>query len=299
MEVLQQHADRRGLMAQRNRPRPSKNERTAEAREKARLLQEAHEHRERRTRFLVRWGVVAAVLAILVIIALIVVGNIRGQIPDDGPAPAAGNEFGGVVLSSTTSLVPASVASVDVEALPSSVDTAGPPPGIAASEADEPVQIVAYVDVNCVHCANFEAQHSSQIASWLDAGDVTIEYRNVAFLDRNSQTDYSSRGAAALACVADSSPEAYWDFSLALFGNFENGELSDASLADMASSAGAADISACLSEGTFRPFVKYATEAASIYNVGGTPTVYVDGAVVPEPVEGFAAAVEEALAAKA
>lgn len=280
-------------------PRPSKAQRKSEAREQARLVMEERQQREKRASFLIKWGVVAAVIAILVIIGLIVAGNIRNQVPDAGPAPAHGNEFGGITLTSTTELAPATVDTVDVAALPEEAPSpADPPPGVAASGADEPVQVVAYVDVNCVHCANFERTHAEQIRTWLDEGAITLEHRNVAYLDPNSQTEYSSRGAAALACVADSSPSAYWDFSEAVFGNFENGELSNAELAEMAATAGAGDIATCLEEDTYRPWVKYGTQAAETYGVGGTPTVFVDGQEVPDAVSDFATVTEEKIAAK-
>lgn len=280
-------------------PRPGKAQRKSETHEQARLVTEERERRENRASFLIKWGVVAAVIAILVIVGLIVAGNLRDQVPDSGPAPAHGNEFGGITLTSTTELAPTSVSSVDVASLPEDAPSAAdPPPGVAASGAEEPVQVVAYVDVNCVHCANFERTHAEQIQTWLDEGSITFEYRNVAYLDPNSQTDYSSRGAAALACVADSSPRAYWNFSVAVFGNFENGELSDTELAEMAVVAGSEDISTCLSENTFRPWVKFTTQAAEVYGVGGTPTVFVDGEEVPDAVEDFAVVTEEKISAR-
>lgn len=278
---------------------PNKAQGTSEAREQARLLREERERREKRASFLIKWGIVAAVAAILVIIGLIVAGNLRNQVPGAGPAPAHGNEHGGLTLTSSTEMAVTSVEEVDVDTLPE--EEAGPadlPPGVQESGPGEPVQVVAYVDVNCVHCANFERTHAEQVEAWLDAGAITFEYRNVAYLDANSQTQYSSRGAAALACVADSSPEAFWDFSVALFGNFENGELSDGELAHMATAAGSSDISACLAESIFRPWVKFGTEAASRHGVGGTPTVFVDGEEVPDAVSDFASVTQEKIDTK-
>ncbi|GAA2177620.1 hypothetical protein GCM10009784_29040 [Arthrobacter parietis] len=280
-------------------PRPSKAQRKSESREQARRVVEERERREKRASFLIKWGVVAAIVAILVIIGLIVAGNLRSQVPDAGPAPAHGNEYGGITLTSTTELATTSLETVDVASLPDEApNAADPPPGVEASATDQPVQVVAYVDVNCVHCANFEQTHAEQIQTWLDEGAITFEYRNVAYLDPNSQTEYSSRGAAALACVADTSPRAYWDFSAALFGNFENGELSDGELAEMAATAGAGDISACLEEDTFRPWVKFGTQAAETYGVSGTPTVFVDGEEVPDAVSDFATVTQEQIEAK-
>lgn len=279
--------------------KPSKSQRSAQAREQARLLREAQERQEKRKGLLIRWGVVAAVVAILVVVGLIVTNTIRGQVPDAGPAPSGGNEYGGIVLSSSTGMESFATGEVDLATLPSDPRPAGElPPGIAASGDGEPVQVVSYVDVNCVFCAEFESTHAEQIRTWLDAGEITMEHRNVAYLDRNSSTDYSSRGANALACVAEESPEAYFDYSTGLFANYENGELDDAGLASLASTVGAADISTCVSEGTFLPWVNFTTEAAELDGITGTPTIYVDGEAVPEAIDNFAEFTQEKIDAK-
>ncbi|MBG6180905.1 DsbA family protein [Arthrobacter sp. CAN_A1] len=279
--------------------KPTKSQRSAQAREQARLIREAQERQDKRKGLLIRWGVVAAVVAILVVAALIVTNTIRGQVPDAGPAPAGGNEHGGIVLTSSTEVQPFETGTVDRAALPADPRPAGElPPGVAASADGEPVQVVSYVDVNCVFCAEFESTHADQIQAWLDDGEITMEHRNVAYLDRNSSTDYSSRGANALACVAEESPEAYFDFSAGVFANYENGELDNDGLAALASSSGAADISTCLSEGTFRPWVNFTTDAAELDGITGTPTIYVEGEAVPEAIDNFAAFTQAKIDAK-
>ncbi|WP_294569278.1 thioredoxin domain-containing protein [uncultured Arthrobacter sp.] len=283
-------------MAPSNSRKPSKAERTAEARERARLQREAAERTARRNSLLIRWGVVAAAVVIAVVIALVVAGNIRGRVPDAGPAPQHGNDQGGITLVSTSELAETEVGEVDVASLPEEpAPGAVLPPGVEPASDGAPIPVVAYVDVNCVHCSNFENEYADDLRRWLNAGDITLEYRNVAYLDRNSRDDYSSRGASALACVADTAPDSYFDFATALFANFESGELDDGGLVDMAAEVGAGDISTCLSEGTFRPWAKYATEAAQAAGIEGTPTVYVDGEEVPDAVADFGKVVEEKL----
>lgn len=278
--------------------KPTKAERTTEAQERARLVREEQQRKERRNGLLAKGGVVLAALVIAAIIVAVVVGNSRGQIPDVGPAPQAGNAQGGVTLVSATELAPTETGDVDPADLPEEPAAAGETPEGIASSADGPVQVVAYVDINCVHCADFEARYADQIRSWLDDGKITFEYRTVAYLDRNSSTAYSSRGANAAACVADSAPQSYFDFTQGLFANFEQGELDDAGLIDLADRSGAGDISTCVEEGTFRPFVKYATSAAQAASVGGTPTVYVNGEILPNGVSDFQPAVQAEIDAR-
>ena len=241
---------------------------------------------------------VLAALVIVAVIVAVVVGNARGQVADAGPAPQAGNAQGGITLVSGTELAPARTGDVDAADLPEEPAPAGEIPDGIDSSPDGPLQVVAYVDINCVHCADFEARYADQIRSWLDDGEITFEYRTVAYLDRNSSTAYSSRGANAAACVADSAPQSYFDFTQGLFAHFEQGELDDAGLIELADRSGAGDISSCVEEGTFRPFVKYTTEAAQAASVGGTPTVYVDGAMVANGVSDFATTVQAELDAR-
>ena len=267
-------------MSDRN-PKPTKADRQAAAREKARELREAQLKKDRRNKLLTRWGIVVGIVAVLVIIAVVVINSVRGGIPDAGSAPANSNVNGGITLTSTTALEPSEPFEVDVNNLPEATTTnaAGEtvPAGVEAAAPGEPVKIVEYVDVNCVHCSDFASTYGAQIESWLDAGEVTYEYRTVAFLDRGSPTNYSSRGANAAACVADSNPESYWSFMKAIFAQYPNGEIDNAALVDMAEAAGATNVGDCITNDGFRTFVKYADSMAREAGVGGTPTVYING----------------------
>ncbi len=282
-------------MAPASARRPTKAERTRAARETERLAREERERRARRNALLARWGVVLAVLVIVAVVAVVVVNSVRGTVPDAGPAPRGGNEQGGITLVSPTDLEQARADDVDLAVLPDDPVAEGTIPDGVAARDDGPVQVVAYVDVNCVFCADFETRHAGQIRSWLDAGDITFEYRTVAYLDRNSSTDYSSRGANAAACVADTTPEAFLAFNQRLYERHGEGDLDDAGLLALADDAGAGDIDSCVENGTFRPWVKYTTEAAKAAAVSGTPTVYVDGEPVPNAVSDFDTVVQEHL----
>ncbi|UWX97589.1 DsbA family protein [Arthrobacter zhaoxinii] len=270
-------------MTDRN-PKLTKAERTVAAREQARALREAQQKKERRNRLLVIWGVVVAVVALITIVAVIVFSSMNDKVPNTGQSPANANQYGGFTLTSTSELEPTEKFDFDVETLPAAPEEAAEetpvPPGVAAAEPGQPIQIVEYVDINCVHCADFAAMFDDQISQWLDAGEVTYEYRTVAFLDRNSPTNYSSRGANAAACVAAESPESYWDFMKAIFAQHASGEVNNDGLVDMAESVGADTdgMEDCIEDGTYRPFVKYADQLARVDGINGTPTAYVNGA---------------------
>ena len=87
-------------MSPANEPRMSKAERTAEAREKARQIREAKLKKDKRNKLLIGWGIVAAVVAILAVVALVVSTSLQNNAPvaDQGPTPSNGNVHGGVTL---------------------------------------------------------------------------------------------------------------------------------------------------------------------------------------------------------
>lgn len=272
----------RGFMAHQNSPKPTKAERTAAAREKARQMREAQQKREKRNSLLVKGGVVVAVLVIIGVIAAVVITNQRGQIADAGAAPAHGNANGGITITQN-GLADTDPVNVDVANIPEPASTEGDvivPAGVAAAPKGEPASIVMYVDMGCPVCKSFEGQYGEYLTELTSSGDATVEYRVATFLDRVSTTNYSSRAANAVACVADSSPEVFNDYLTQLFAQqpAEGGAgLDNATLTSIAETAGATDVSSCIDDGEFRPWAKFVNQTFSDYQVGGTPTVYVDG----------------------
>ena len=269
-------------MSPANEVRKSKAERTAEAREKARLIREAQQKKDKRNKMLIGWGIVAAVVAILAVVALVVTTSIRQNTPiaDQGPVPASANVNGGVILLANTEVKKTEPATVDVTTLtkPETVPRPVVAPG-AEAEAGQPVKVIAYIDFICPVCKRFEDTYNDALTSLRNEGKITMEYRPLGFLDRQSSTNYSSRSANAAACVADKAPEKYAEYVDVLFANqpAEGGAgLSDDKLKSLASDIGA-DINSCVDDKTFRPYVKYSTELAANTGISGTPTVFIDG----------------------
>ncbi|UTT70313.1 DsbA family protein [Arthrobacter sp. DNA4] len=270
-------------MSPANEVRKSKAERTAEAREKARLIREAQVKKDKRNKLLIGWGIVAAVVAILVVVALVVTNSLKQNAPvaDQGPVPANANAHGGVTLLANTGVAKTEAATVDAASLGDAPKT--PPAEVVApgagAEAGKPVKVVLYIDFICPVCKNFEAQYNDQLTSLRNDGKITVEYRALGFLDSRSTTNYSSRAANAAACVVNASPEKYSDFVNALFAKQPaegSAGLSDNDLKKMASDMGV-NIDSCVDDKTYRPFVKFTTKEAAAIGVTGTPTVFVDG----------------------
>jgi protein-disulfide isomerase len=271
------------LMSPANEQRLSKAERTAQAREKAREIREAQLKKDKRNKLLIGWGIVAAVVAILAIVALVVTSSIRDSAPvaDQGPTPANGNVHGGVTLLANTEVAKSEPTTVNVADVPSPAASAPAEitaPG-AEAEAGKPVKVVAYIDFICPVCKRFEDTYGETLTKLRNEGKITVEYRALGFLDTRSTTNYSSRAANAAACVVDSSPDKYKAFIDLLFERqpAEGGPgISDNDLKKMGTEVGA-NIDSCIDEKKFRPYVKVATQEAAAIGVSGTPTVLVDG----------------------
>jgi protein-disulfide isomerase len=152
----------------------------------------------------------------------------------------------------------------------------------ATTSAGKPrVVIDMYEDFQCPICRQFEATDAAQLKSWEQAGIVQLVYHPVAFLDRESSTNYSTRALMSAAAVQDSSPSAFQAFHDLLYTNQPaegSAGLPDSQLEDLAAQAGAnrAAVASALSSQQFKAWTVQATDAFS-QKYTGTPTVLIDG----------------------
>jgi protein-disulfide isomerase len=219
----------------------------------AQLRRDRERAEARRTR-LVTGSVVAAVVVIVVAAAVAIAYNQQGG--GETPDGDITSEYGFVYSAET----------IDSD-----------------QQSDEltPVEMVVYEDFICPACGQFEQQVSGYLEEQVSIGAISVEYRPIAFLDRMSTTDYSTRAANAAACVFDSSgAETFHEFHDLLFANQppERGAgLTDDELIALAEEAGADDVDGCITEREFDGWVEEANDSASQNNVVSTPTVYVAG----------------------
>ena len=242
--------------------KPTKAQRQADARSRARALREQRERAERRRRA----GVLtAAALAGAAVITVVVVAVVSGG-EDDVP-----------------------------QAVPPSFSESG---GFTTGDPDAPVAVSIYQDYQCPYCAEFEAANSDFVDERREAGDIAVTYHPLDLLRRLG--DYSVRSASAAVCVAEEAPDQFSAFNDALFANQPQegaGGLSDQQVAAIAAEAGVPDeVEGCITSGRYTDWVTQVTDDRD-ERVQGTPTVLVDDEVVPA--EQFQAAVEQALAGSA
>lgn len=270
--------------------RPTKNERRDAARDKARVLREQQKRKDRRNRFLLQGGIVLGALAIVAVVAVIIVTSIKPA----GPVPTAAQNDG-FTVGADLKLVGAPVTDSTPSATPTdAAETPAPEatPETDATPAAQDVKIAVYQDFLCPYCGQFETTNAEQVGGWLQAGAATYTVHPLATLSNLSLgTQYSLRAANAAACVAEYSPNDFFAFNTALFENQpkENTEgLTDTELKSIAKgvvSGGEKKINACIDEGTYKSWVKDATDKArsgplpgtDVAKVEGTPTILVNG----------------------
>lgn len=256
--------------------RLSKNERREVAREKARAIREAQKKRERRSRIILQGSLALAVLAIVAVVAIVIATQLKP------PAPGPLNMLSdGIKIGK------------DFKAVPTSGLKPGQDPVASASNVPSDVfDIRVYVDYLCPVCGAFEKANAAHIKQLVADGVATLEIHPITILDRLSMgTKYSTRAVNAAACVANYSPDSYFDFSALLFENqpSENSAgLTDDQIIQVAKKANVnreSAIASCITGQEFKNWVSASTSRAlagpvpgtTVDKITGTPTVFVNG----------------------
>lgn len=149
------------------------------------------------------------------------------------------------------------------------------------TSASNPVKVVLYEDFQCPVCQAFEQANGQFLNEKVKSGEIEIEYRILNFLDRASQNEYSSRAGNAAICAFESGGgEAYKKVHDLLYANQPQENTAgpeDNALVDTLKSAGVDDAESCVLKHKFVPWIKKGTDQSRDDNVGGTPTVRIDG----------------------
>ncbi len=239
-------------------PRPTS---TAERAAAALRQQQAAERRR-------RFVIVGAVVAVLVVIGVLL----------------------GVLISSGDDTGKA----VDESGTPANTDGYA----VVVGDADAPLTMKFYEDPQCPVCQQFEAAVGPQVEQAIADGKVKVEYHVVSFLDRASENDYSSRAANALYVVADAAgPEVFAEYHQLLYENQPaegTAGPEDDQLVEWAVEAGAdeADVRPGIEDKVYEQFVTNATDQMSKDGVNGTPGVFIDGEMQPDPGTAVSAVLE-------
>ncbi|WP_300011583.1 thioredoxin domain-containing protein [Pseudonocardia sp.] len=172
------------------------------------------------------------------------------------------------------------------------------PPGATASGVvvgpeTAPTTLDVYLDFQCPACQAYEQQSGSTIEELVDSGAARVVYHPVAYLDRFSGTEYSTRSSAASGCAAEAGvfPQ-YLDL---LFANQppEGGDgLTQDTLIALGEQAGAGpDFATCVAEDRYTAWTAALTDEASRAGITSTPTVLADGVEIARTDDALRAAV--------
>ena len=166
---------------------------------------------------------------------------------------------------------------------------------IAVGDGDQTMD--TYIDFMCPVCNQFEQAYGEAIQGLVTDGTITLNIHPISILDRASQgTEYSTRAANAMYCVAAADGTAAVPFMQAMFANQpEEGStgLTNDQILSIAELSGVTGIDACVNDGEYSGFVTAMTEKTPVAPGAsgiGTPTIAINGEVIanstlPAPAE--------------
>jgi protein-disulfide isomerase len=142
-------------------------------------------------------------------------------------------------------------------------------------QPDAPITIFEFASLTCPHCADFDANTLPKLkADWIDTGKARLIFRDFPL-------DQGAVRAATLARCAP--PEQFYAFIDALFRSQANWAVSgkvETALGKLAKVAGMSDeqFAACMKdEGLQKQVLNARLEAEQQYNIGSTPTFFING----------------------
>lgn len=234
----------------------------AEARERVKAMREEQARQDRRRERTMRFGVAGAVVAAVAIIAVAIASSRGGDGPVAVPEPAGQG---------------------------SGQEVANESQGILVGDEAAPVTIDNWMDFLCPHCKAFEDTNAAAIAQLVEAGEANIVYHPVTY----TGNVYSTRANNAFACAADEGMASeFIDAAFAAQGT----QWSTSQLVDLGEQAGiGGDYESCVRDDTYEDWSREVESAAQDYQVEGTPTVFVNGQLLPSTSwtpDGIAGAVE-------
>lgn len=156
--------------------------------------------------------------------------------------------------------------------------------GVAVTGAEKKngaPDVVVSIDFQCPACQNFESVYGKKLQEMSLSGEINLEYRPVAILDRASTTKYSSRAMSAFGCVVTSKPESSLNYLNLLMDNQPDegtAGLTDDRLAEIAAEAGASDMQGCISDHRYLTWASNSTQQALDEGLDHTPYVKINGA---------------------
>lgn len=217
--------------------------------------------------------IVLAVLGAILLIAIAIIASQGGDDEDDGGGSGASGEVQSLI-----------------DGLPQDGDTIG--------EADAPVTILEFADLQCPFCAQVgTGEIPTLLEGPVSAGDAKIQFRNWVILGPESE-------AAAAAALAAGEQDRLWNFVEAFYadqGPENSGYVTDEFLRQIAEAAGVPDLEQWESDrdpARWQAEIKAIDAEATGLGFEGTPSFAIDAGDGAEPLPNAstAADLEQAIA---
>jgi protein-disulfide isomerase len=253
----------------------SKKDRQALAREIARIHREEERKRKKRNRVILTSSLIVVGVAVLAVTGLIVYNTVRASYVGPLNMLSDGILFQGDGANTTAT----TTAAIQPDAQPVASDL----------DTSTVLRITEYVDYASPDVATFETANASALQSYVSAGYASLELHPVAIDGDGSSDSYSTRAANAVACVANTTPDAVLAVHNALVAaqsTLPDGGLGNDELVTLVQKAGATDaaIASCITGNEFDDWVANATARAqkSVPNsdvkaLSTVPLVVIDG----------------------
>lgn len=162
--------------------------------------------------------------------------------------------------------------------------------GMGRKEHGVPI-VHVFVDPMCPWCGKVGRVIDPRLEKMVEAGQITVTYTFLNFLDKVSSDHYSTRVGNALATVAEEDPDHFLAFESAIFEEgFQPDEesykpVTDQQLADQAGKAGVPEsVTARFADGRYQDWVKkvndYTITRKDVKDSKGeftTPTILING----------------------
>lgn len=159
-----------------------------------------------------------------------------------------------------------------------------------------PVVVEDYLDFICPYCKVYHDEAGEAVAKLAADNKITLVQHPVAYLDRFSTNQYSTRASAASACAADDGH--FQQYVSVLFANQpaegSAGPTDDQLIAMGTQNGLSENFAQCVRDKKYVTWVQKVSDDAGKAGVTGTPTVFVNGKKVPASEAAIVAAVNEA-----
>jgi protein-disulfide isomerase len=177
------------------------------------------------------------------------------------------------------------------------------PQGKVLGAADSPVTVQLFSDFQCPYCGLYALRHERQlIDDYVAAGQVRLEYRHYIVVDGNVGGRESRMAAQASECAVEQND--FWNYHNLVFANQDGegqGAFTGRRLKAFAETLGldTAAFNSCFDSGRYAQAVMSDEQLARSMGVNSTPTMFVNGQRIENPLDygEIKQAIENALAA--